>query len=179
MGAMSETDPTTPGPGAGAVPSDPAASTPGERRLAHPPSDRYRASEPVPDAAAPADPGTSVARGIVLAVVAAIGGAVVLVVLGGILAVTAGLVVISAATGWLIGTGLRFGAGDLVAPRRRIVIAVALAIAAVVLAQLGLWQYGLTEGGVLSLLDYLSEVYGQLVPLEIVIAAALAWLAAR
>ncbi len=48
-----------------------------------------------------------------------------------------------------------------------------------VLAQLGLWQYGLTEGGVLSFFDYLSEVYGQLVPLEIVIAAALAWLAAR
>ena len=176
---MSETDPITPGPGAGAVPSAPATSTPGERRLAHPPSDRYRPSEPVPEAAAPADPGASVARGVVLAVVAAIVGAVVLVVLGGILAVSAGLVVISAATGWLIGAGLRFGAGDFIASRRRIVIAVAVAVAAVVLAQLGLWQYGLTEGGVLSFFDYLSEVYGPLVPVEIAAAAALAWLAAR
>ena len=65
------------------------------------------------------------------------------------------------------------------APRRRIVIAVGLALAAVVLAQVGLWQYGLTEGGVLSFVDYLSEVYGPLVPLEVVIAAVLAWLAAR
>ena len=67
----------------------------------------------------------------------------------------------------------------LVAPRSRVVIAVAIAIGAVVLAQLGLWQYGLTEGGVLSFFDYLSEVYGPLVPVEIAAAAALAWLAAR
>jgi hypothetical protein len=103
----------------------------------------------------------------------------VLVVLGGILAVSAGLVVIAAATGWLVGAGLRFGASDLIVPRRRVVIAVGLAVAAVVLAQLGLWQYGLTEGGVLSFIDYLSEVYGPLVPVEIAAAAALAWLAAR
>jgi hypothetical protein len=177
MGSMSETDPTT--TGAGAVPPAPAASTPGERRLAHPPSDRYRASEPTPEAAAPTDSGASVARGVVLAIVAAIVGAVVVVVLGGILAVSAGLVVIAGATGWLIGAVLRFGAGNLLAPRRRIVIAVGLAVGAVAIAQVGLWQYGLTEGGVLSLVDYLSEVYGQLVPLEVVIAAVLAWLAAR
>ena len=180
---MSETDPTTTGAGAvppaPSAPPAPAASTPGERRLAHPPSDRYRASEPIPEAAAPRDPGASIARGVVLAIVAGIVGAVVLVILGGILAVTAGLVVIAGATGWLVGAALRFGAGDLLAPRRRIVIAVGIAVAAVVLAQVGLWQYGLTEGGVLSLVDYLSEVYGQLVPLEVVIAAALAWLAAR
>jgi hypothetical protein len=178
MGPMSETDPSMTGAG-DALPPDPAASTPGERRLAHPPSDRYRPSEPTREDAAPTDAGASMVRGIVLAVVAAIVGAVVLVVLGGILAVSAGLVVIAAATGWLVGAGLRFGAGDLVAPRRRIVIAVALAVAAVVVAQLGLWQYGLTEGGVLPLVDYLSEVYGPLVPLEIAAAAALAWLAAR
>lgn len=177
---MSETDPTT--SGSDTVPSAPpapAASTPGERRLAHPPSDRYLASEPIPEAAAPRDPGASIARGVVLGIVAGIVGAVVLVILGGMLAVTVGLVVIAGATGWLVGAALHFGAGELIAPRRRIVIAVGLAVAAVVLAQVGLWQYGLTEGGVLSLLDYLSEVYGQLVPLEIVIAAALAWLAAR
>ncbi len=118
-------------------------------------------------------------RGIVLAVVAAIVGAVVLVVLGGVLAISAGLVVIAGATGWLVGAALRFGAGDQIAAHRRIVVAVGLSVAAVVVAQLGLWQYGLTEGGVLPLIEFLSEVYGPLVPLEIVVAAAFAWLAAR
>jgi hypothetical protein len=156
----------------------PPPSTPGERRLARPPSDRYRAGEarlaaPTPDANA------SLARGAAISTVIAIGGAVAIVVLGGVFAITAGLVAVAGGTGWAIAAGLGFGAGHRLARRRRVIAALALAIGAVAAGQLGLWQFARTEGGVLSPVDYLAEVFGPLVPLEFGAAALLSWLAAR
>ena len=156
--------------------------TPGERRLAHPPSDRYRIAETSAAEAATDDPGASgasVARGVVLAIVAGIVGGVAIVALGGVAAVSAGLVVVAAATGWTVGAALTYGAGESIAVRRRVVLAVVVALVAVVLAQLGLWQYALREGGVLPLTDYLGEVFGPLVLLEAAAAVVAAWLAAR
>ena len=109
----------------------------------------------------------------------AIVGAVAIVVLGGVLTLTLGLLVVAAATGWGVAMGLRFGAGDHLARRRRWVSAVGLSVAAVGLGQLGLWQYARTEGGVLAPLDYLGAVYGPLVPLQFATAAIVAWLTAR
>ena len=177
MDDVSETEPPTTD---GATVAPPV--TPGERRLAHPPSDRYRTAEPDADVSAAADTsgsGASVARGIVLAIVAGIAGAVAIVVLGGVLAVSAGLVVVAAATGWLVGAALTFGAGELVAPRRRVLLAVVIALVAIGFAQLGLWQYALREGGVLPFVEYLGEVFGPLVPIQAVAAVVVAWLAAR
>jgi hypothetical protein len=176
MAGVSDTNPTPPPTG------DPAPSTPspGERRLAHPPSDRYRT---VADTSTPpatiADPAASIPRGVAIATVVAILGAIAIVVLGGVLAVTLGLVVVAGATGWGIAMALRFGAGDRLTRRRRWVSAVVLSITAVALGQLGLWQYARTEGGVLSPFDYLGEVYGPLVPLQFGVAVILAWLTAR
>lgn len=138
---------------------------PGERRLPRPPSDRYRSRPPEPEPAAP----QAAARGPVLGVVAAIAGAAAITVLGGIATVTAGLVVVAAATGWATGAVL---------PGRSRA-AVALALAGVALGQLGLWAYARSQGGVLGPLDLLWEVYGGLVPLEFAAAAILAWIAAR
>ena len=161
-------------------PPPPAATAPGERRLAHPPSDRYRESEARAEAARAApDPAASVARGVVLGVVVGIVGAGAIVLLGGVLSLTAGLVVVAAATGWGIAAALRFGAGERLPAGRRIGIAVGLGVAAVLAGQLGLWQYARTEGGVLPLVDYLAEVFGALVPAQFVVAVVAAWLAAR
>jgi hypothetical protein len=171
---VSETEPPT-----ADAPAAPPPPTPGERRLAHPPSDRYRPVEPAPEETDPGESGASVARGVVLAIVAGIVGAVVIVLLGGVLAISAGLVVVAAAIGWLVGAALRYGARDTIVARRRVILAVVIALTAVVLAQIGLWQYALREGGVLPLLDYLGEVFGPLVPLEAVAAVVVAWLAAR
>lgn len=163
--------------------ADPAPPpTPGERRLAHPPSDRYREAEARrarTAAAATPDPAASVARGVAIAVVVAIVGAAAIVVLGGVVTFTAGLVVVAGAIGWGIAAGLRFGAGDHLRPTRRVGAAVVLALGAVALGLLGLWQYARIEGGVLSPLDYLAEVFGLLVPLQLAVAAVVAWLAAR
>jgi hypothetical protein len=161
-------------------PPPPTGLTPGERRLAHPPSDRYREAEARAEAArATPDPAASVARGVVLGVVIAIVGAVATVLLGGVLTLTAGLVVVAAATGWGIAAALRFGAGDRLAAGRRIGIAIVLAVVAVFAGQLGLWQYARIEGGVLPFVDYLAEVFGALVPAQLVVAVVAAWLTAR
>ena len=112
-------------------------------------------------------------------VLVGLAGAVVTVVLGGALGVSAGLLVVAAATGWAIGTATRVGGGSSVTPTSRPWIAVGIAVAAVVLGQIGLWLYAGTEGGVLSLPDYLGETFGPLVPLQVVSAAAAAWWAAR
>ena len=172
--------PDDPTPADTPIAAEPAS--PGERRLAHPPSDRYRAAEAAAaeaPQAAPPDPAASVPRGIAIATVVAIVGAVAIVVLGGILALSAGLVVVAAVIGWGVAIALRVGAGDHLAPRRRLALALTLSLGSVALGQLGLWQYARTEGGVLAPLDYLAEVFGFLVPFQFGAAAAAAWLSAR
>ncbi len=177
-GRMSDPTPA-PGssePGTGQVPV-----SPGERRLARPPSDRYRAAEARAAAAAAMtpDPRASLARGISLALVAALLGAGAIVIVGGVMAWTNGLLAIAGLTGLAIGAGLAFGASDHLMGRRRVLLAIGLALGAVALGQLGLWQFGRSEGGVLSLIDYLAQVYGLLVVAEFVAAATIAGVAAR
>jgi hypothetical protein len=177
---MQPTPPSPEGPPSPPPTAPPAAPTPGERRLAHAPSDRYRAAEERAAAAEAApDPSASVARGVALAVVVAAVGAAAIVVLGGILTVTAGLVVVAGLIGWGVAAVLRWGAGRHLASRRRVGLAVGLSLAAVLLGQLGLWQFARTEGGVLAPLDYLWEVFGPLVPVQLIVAAIAAWLTAR
>ena len=164
------------------TPTQDEPPSPGERRLAHPPSDRYRATEARAAAAAAAadgDASASIARGVAIATSVAIVGAVAIGLLGGVFTITESLLIIAGLTGGGIGIALRWGAGGELPRRRRAILALVLAIAAVVLGQIGLWQYGRTEGGVLPLVDYLGQVYGPLVPLQVATAAVLAWLAAR
>src|SRR6186997_2848423 len=97
-GRVTDTDQT----GESGKPGEPAQ--PGERRLARPPSDRYRESEEALAAAAAgsvdaADPGASVARGVAVATAVAIAGAAAIVLLGGVLTLTEVLVVVAGFTG--------------------------------------------------------------------------------
>jgi hypothetical protein len=162
-----------------AVPPPP---DPGERRLARPPSDRYREAEEAAAAAeaeAAVDPAASVARGVALGAAVGVFGAAAIVFLGGFLTLTEFLLVVAGFTGGGVGIALRWGAGDTLTRRRRVGVALVLALGAVALGQLGLWQYGRSEGGVLGPLDYLGQVYGPLVLVEFAAAGVLAWLAAR
>jgi hypothetical protein len=111
--------------------------------------------------------------------VAGIVGAAAITLLGGVLSVTAGLLVAAAATGWSVGTAVRAGGGSHLTRPGRIQIATTLALAAIGLAQAGLWIHARSEGGVLAPLDYLWEVYGGLVPAEFVAAAIATWIASR
>lgn len=171
--------------------TDPTSS-PGERRLDRPPSDRYAgtAPPPSPGSGADADPGTtglepgpdargSLGRGIALGTLAGIAGGIATVVLGGLLAITAGLLVVASATGYAVAAAVRFGAGTAISRSARRVTAVALAIDGVILGQLGLWLLARTEGGVLSLPDYLGQTFGILVPIQFAAAILVAWWTAR
>ena len=147
---------------------------PGERRLERPPSDRYQPAvpEPRPDGAG------SHGRPLAYAVLTAVAGAAVITVSGGILAMTAGLLVIAAALGWAVATALSSSPGNDAAVRRQ-AIAASLATVGVALGQLGLWLVARQEGGTLGLIEYLAEVFGILVPLQLVIAVVVAWWRAR
>jgi hypothetical protein len=171
-------------PGYDAPMTDPSAEKPrpgpspipGERRLAHPPSDRYRVAEPI---AAAEDPAASPVRGVAYGVIATIVGAAAITGLGGVLAVSSGLIVAAGATGWAVAMGARVGAGRTLTGDRRVRLALALSLLSVALGQLGLWLYARTEGGVLGPLDYLAETFGLLVLLELVAASIAAWVTAR
>jgi hypothetical protein len=124
-----------------------------------------------------------VIRALIPAFGAALATAVVLVVVGAVLAEQQGLLAIAGIGGAAIGL-LAAGAAvspDGVAPpplsRRRVVrAAVGLALLAIAIAALGTWAYGRLEGGVLGPLDYLWSVFGPYIPAEAVIAAiAAAW----
>lgn len=126
-----------------------------------------------------ADRATSTARAMAYAVSAALIGTGATVVLGGVLAVSAGLLVVAGATGWGVAVALRAGGPQRIDGGRRVRLAVLLTTAGVILGQLGLWLFARYEGGVLGPLDYLAETFGLLVPLQLAIAWLLAGTTAR
>ena len=78
-----------------------------------------------------------------------VGGALAYTILGGVLAVTAGLLVVAGFAGWLL--------GKLVSPPR---VAALAGLLTVVAGLLGIWLFGRLEGGVLDPLTYLDDVQG-------------------
>jgi hypothetical protein len=153
------------GNAAGANEPAPAPAPPvvGRRAtLDRPPGDRYL---PARSARAASDDVLGGVRGP-LAVFA--GGTLAFIVLGGVLAITAGLIVLAGLVGWL--TGL------LVRPPLR---AAVVAFATVVAGLLGIWLFGRWEGGVLNPIEYLAEVQGFVVPLELLAGAGMAAAASR
>jgi hypothetical protein len=113
------------------------------------------------------------------AVIATAIGAAATMVLGGVLAVSAGLLVVAAATGWGVAVALRVGGGSELDQGRRVRVALLLTTVGVILGQLGLWLFARYEGGVLGPIDYLSETFGLLVPIELAIAWIVAVASAR
>ena len=175
-------------------PRTPEPDTPpqvaGERRLPRAPSERYgragrRRHRAEPPSGPPAArrltrrPGHAPARGVAFGAIAALVGAALIVVFGGALAVSAGLLVVASGVGYAVGLATVIGAGDTLSARARPWIAAALAALGVVLGQIGLWLFARAEGGVLTPIDYLGQTFGPLVPVEVLLAAAVAWWRAR
>ena len=142
-----------------------------ERQLDRPPSERYQESEPPLEETA----GRSSALGLVGAVLVAVVGAVAIAIAGGRLTITAGLLVIAAVVGWLVAGLVSFGADPGAGRTGRRTTAMVIALAGVALGQIGLWVIARQEGGTLGVTDYLAEVFGFLVPLELTLAGAIAW----
>jgi hypothetical protein len=111
----------------------------------------------------------------VFGTVAALLGAALVVVFGGALAVSAGLLVVASAVGYLVALATVIGAGDTLPSRVRPWIAAVLAALGVLVGQIGLWLFARAEGGVLTPFDYLGQTFGPLVPVEVLLAAVVAW----
>jgi hypothetical protein len=124
------------------------AGEPGDRRplLERPPGDRYVAR------ASAEGQGAGRLDPILVPVALVLGGAIGFVILGGILGVTAGLVIPSAFLGWLT--------GRLVSPPGRAAI---VGLAAIAIGLLAVWLFGRMEGGVMDPIAYLAEVEGPIV----------------
>jgi hypothetical protein len=152
------------------------ANEPGERRLARPPSDRYRSTESEP---AETSSVGSPARGMLFGDVVALVGAVAITLSGGLVTITAGLLVVAAVVGWAVAMAVAYGGGPSLLGRTRTLISVLTALISVGLGQVGLWLLARGEGGVLPLIDYLGETFGILVPLQLAIAGLVAWLRSR
>lgn len=178
----------SPEPAAG--PGSEASPEPGERQtvsaqaaarrhLDAPPSQRYVLAARGTAGEDDAGGGPSLARGALIGGLVALFLAGVLVVLGGLFTFTAGLIVVAVFLGRLTAVGVNAGAGDAGSPAARLAIAVGLSVAGVALAQVGLWLWAGFEGGSLGLLDFLAQVYGALVPLQLLLAGGTAWLSAR
>ena len=145
------------------------SAEPGERRrLDRPPSDRYEgAGADTPETLSDQETAPTVvpqSERIVRGVAVGIAGVIAFTVLGGPLSVTVGLVAAAGAIGWVIGMVMR--------PDRA--LAVVMAIGSVALGLVGIWLFAGLEGGALGLVDYLAQVQGILVPIELAVAGALA-----
>lgn len=120
-------------------------SQPGDRRpsLERPPGERYRPAEPADD------PGMARLDRVAWPIAVLLGTVIVFTILGGVMTLTAGLIVVAVFAGWLI--------GKLVSPPP---LAAAVGVVAVILGFLGIWAFGRIEGGVLDPVEYLAEVEG-------------------
>ena len=98
-----------------------------------------------------------------------LGAAIAYTLVGGLLSVTAGLIVVAVFAGWLV--------GKLVSPPlsgRRV------GLAAIVAGLFGIWLFGRLEGGVLDPITYLDEVQGwPLVALQLLAGGGMAAASSR
>jgi hypothetical protein len=156
----------------------PPARSPGERPrrrlLAQAPSDRLyaraggarrdggaaRATQPASAGSAP--------RSLALGVAAAAIGAAVHLAAATLLLWTGALLVVAVVVGILAGMAVALGARRSLRPAARRWLAVALALAALAFAIGVNWAL---SGMFLGPLDYVAQVYGLLVPLQVVLAA--------
>jgi hypothetical protein len=152
----SSTPPETPGKTPGEVP-------PPRRRLERAPSERYRLS----DEALREEHHGSLRRATLFALLPALIGAVVFTLLAGPLALDVALVIVAAGMGLAIGRATVMGAGGALSGPQRIGVAVLIFVLALLGAELATWQFALAEGGVLGPIDYIRDVFGFLVVLEL------------
>jgi hypothetical protein len=173
---MSEDDTATPA-------GDRQEPEPGERGpraapLARPPGDRY-ARPPEGVAAGEKAPGLDrFSRGAALAVMAAVAGGALTLLLGG-LDVGVGLLAVAAATGWLVGLALAWAMPAEGPHAGRVAGAAVIAALGIAGGLLADGVRALAEGGVLSPPAYAWERYGVLAVILPLVAAAAAAIRAR
>ena len=108
-------------------------------------------------------------RALLIGLVAAVVGAAIHVAIAVMLLATGGLLLVAATLGFAVGAAVRYGAGTRMGTGARRFTGVSLAVVALAVALAANW--GLS-GAYLRPVDFLDQVYGLLVPLQVVAAAA-------
>lgn len=170
------------------MPAREPGDSPPRRLLEHAPSERYAASRtggasgdqpgggrpgggPARDRAGLDRGGENrgLRRAFLLGLIAAALGAAVHVAFAVLLLATGGLLVVAATLGFIVGAVVRYGAGSRLRAGAVRGLGLALALAAIVAALAINWSL---SGEYLGPLDFLAQVYGALVPLQVAAAAA-------
>jgi hypothetical protein len=122
-------------------------------------------------------------RSLAYGAIAAAVGAALLFALAGPLSVDTGLLVVGVAVGWVVGVAVRTGAAHARSPAggsgTRVATAIALALAAWAVAWAGTWGWSHVQGGVLGPAQFLIQVYGLLIPVQLMFATAAAAIGSR
>jgi hypothetical protein len=151
--------------------------------LETPPSQRYVSAARPADGRGPGsdatDGGPSLTRGVLFGGAVALFLAGVIVLFGGVFAFQAGLIVIALFLGRLTALAVSAGAGPALSRTARRALSVGLSLAGVAVAQAGLWIWAIAQGGVLGPVEYLSQTFGALVPLQLLLAGGAAWLSSK
>ena len=156
----------------------PPPTRPGQ--LDRAPGERYRPRPGQPGApvAAAAPRGPSAAIRAASPFLVALGGALLIAVLGSF-DIGAGLLAVSGFIGWAVGIALIVGGVPAGGRRRMGAWAAGLAAGSIVLGFVFLWAWSRVEGGVMDPIAYLDERFGPTAWLNIVVAAVVAWLRAH
>ena len=139
---------------------------PPRRLLERAPSERYAAASRAPVLARGSG---RLVRPLLLGGGAAVAGIGVHVAFAVLLLATGGLLVVAATIGFVVGAFVRYGAGPSLDSSRRRSLGVVLALVAICASLAVNWAL---SGRYLSPLDFLDQVYGLLVPLQLAAAAA-------
>ena len=123
-------------------------------------------------------PRSPVARAVLVSALISLLGASAMVLLAGVLGLTAGLLAAVALTGIAIGRTMR-GAGPALRPSMQVIVGLVFVLDAVALGNIATWLYALAEGGVLGPIEYLSETFGLLVIAEFVVGGTAVVLTSR
>ena len=146
------------------MPDREPGEVPPRRLLARAPSERYAAARQAP---ALARGGGRLVRALLLGSVAAIAGIGVHVAFAVLLLATGGLLVVAATLGFVVGAFVRHGAGPNLNAGLRRSVGVVLALVAIFISLAVNWAL---SGRYLGPLDFLDQVYGLLVPLQLAAA---------
>lgn len=151
---------------------------PARHLLDHPPSDRYVSRDDAASITTAGRAGITTAgragspgRAIALGSLVAAAGAAVHVVAAVPLEWTGGLLLVAVTAGFAVGTAVRLGGGSVMAPARRRLAGIMLALAAVAVALALNWAM---SPRYLDPAAYLDQVYGPLVALQALLAAGAA-----
>lgn len=167
-------------PAAAPIPGEPAQPTRRRRMLDRAPGEKLaRGRGDALDAREAAGGGTP-RRAVTMGVVGAVVGLVAFLALAIPFSFTAGLVVVAIFMARLVGLLVRAGAAGSLSSPARVVAAVVIVLGGLAVANVALWLWALSEGGVLPLPRYLDEAYGTpLIALQFMLGTLTAWWSAR